>query len=108
MGVRTFKGCAMDQHDEQVNDEVIDETITTDWSAQECADELNIGAKAFRAAMRAYSRANGLAMPGAGGEWAIPVPVDDAERAAFFDWMRTDVVRAGATKRVVKFGRAID
>lgn len=90
------------EHDDDASfdDDAIESTV---WTAEECADELNVTGKAFRSFMRAYSRANGLATPGSGGRWAIDVPTDEAMRAAFFDAMR-DAYRSHArTNNSVRF-----
>jgi hypothetical protein len=91
-----------------IDDDAIDETITTPWTAQECADELGVNAKALRDVMRKYARANGLAMPGSGGRWSIDVPTDDAERSAFFDWLRDLYVSTGRSTNVTKFAPVRD
>lgn len=93
--------------DEIADDEIVqDECITTDWTPSDCADVLGVSAKTLRGQMRLYCKAHGLPTPGQGGQWDIPVPVDDAEREAFFDWMRDDVLRASHGKRRASFGRA--
>lgn len=71
-------------------------TVLVNWSAQECADALNMSAKAFRASMRDYCRANGMPTPGSGGQWIVPVPSDDGERAAYFDALRDAFKSTGA------------
>lgn len=83
--------------------EPMDETPMTVWTAEECADELNITGKAFRSFMRAYCRANGMNTPGSGGRWAIDVPTDDAMREAFFDAMREAYRTHARTNNSVRF-----
>lgn len=97
--------------DETFDDEMIDDErdgATTDWTPRECADVLGVSAKTLRGQMRAYNYANGLPTPGQGGQWDIPVPVDESERAAFFDWLRDDVLRASHGKKRASFGRVTD
>jgi hypothetical protein len=92
-----------DLTDDEFADDAIDEIETSVWTAEECADELNVTGKAFRSFMRAYSRANGLATPGSGGRWAIDVPTDDAMRLAFFDAMREAYRSHARTNNSVRF-----
>lgn len=90
----------IESHDDSIDEDAIDCTV---WTAEECADELNVTGKAFRSFMRAYCRANGLPTPGSGGRWAIDVPSDDAMREAYFDALR-DAYRSHArTNNSVRF-----
>jgi len=96
-------------NDEITNDEIeADEIETSVWTAQECADEIGVNAKALRDVMRKYCRANGLPMPGSGGRWAVDVPTDEAERAAYFDWMRDLYVSTGRSTNATTFRRVTD
>lgn len=84
------------EQDEMTDEIVLEDgaTVTTDWTADDVADEIGTTGKRLRAWLRARNRAAGLPTPGAGGQWAIPVPVDDAMREAFFDAL-TEAFRAG-------------
>jgi hypothetical protein len=91
---------AIEHDDEAIEVEPIESTV---WTAEECADELNVTGKAFRSFMRAYCRANGLDTPGSGGRWAIDVPTDDAMRTAFFDDLRDAYRTHARTNNSVRF-----